>query len=265
MNWGNVRRLRRPLNELNYREININLTWYPGVKLNDFNFFLKWLFFNEGIIFSSVIPSVRVKSTIFRSLSLMCCNWFWLFFNLSFSSRVEDYSDVMVTGEHYDLENASTIAPSDIDLVYRYKDYRARDINTVNNASLQHKHAPLARLSPSVSELTAPRILTLQDISPGVRNHTTMSPLTLHPHHSSPNMAPPPPPPPSKAKLSSVPPAIPARKSFSPVSNGQLNHHSQNEEDDDSLNSDDSFSCSTYGKNSFPSNGMILRKAVWRQ
>lgn len=72
----------------------------------------------------------------------------------------DNYSDISATAEHYDLENASSIAPSDIDIVYRYKAYRNRD------TSMHHRHAPLARLSPSVSELTAPRILTLQDLSP---------------------------------------------------------------------------------------------------
>jgi protocadherin Fat 4 len=101
--------------------------------------------------------------------------------------------------EHYDLENASSIAPSDIDVVYHYKGYRdgARKYRAspppVAGYAGRHKHAaafpgraapgpphgqaapaapkllqstPLARLSPS-SELSAqqPRILTLHDIS----------------------------------------------------------------------------------------------------
>ncbi|XP_058790848.1 cadherin-related tumor suppressor [Phymastichus coffea] len=107
--------------------------------------------------------------------------------------------------EHYDLENASSIAPSDIDIVYHYKGYRdgmrkykatPPPLNSYANhhkhPNQQHRHAgpfpsrtmappsvgqstptpkllqstPLARLSPS-SELSAqqPRILTLHDIS----------------------------------------------------------------------------------------------------
>ncbi|XP_074100856.1 cadherin-related tumor suppressor fat [Cotesia typhae] len=107
--------------------------------------------------------------------------------------------------EHYDLENASSIAPSDIDIVYHYKGYRdgIRKYkatpppiggygNHHKHSGTPHRHAgafpprampppsvgqptttpkllqstPLARLSPS-SELSAqqPRILTLHDIS----------------------------------------------------------------------------------------------------
>ncbi|KAJ8984353.1 hypothetical protein NQ317_003500, partial [Molorchus minor] len=106
--------------------------------------------------------------------------------------------------EHYDLENASSIAPSDIDIVYHYKGYReaggvrkykatpppvagvppqtlsgsgavanivTRPIipqDTLRELPLArpHQSTPLARLSPS-SEMSAqqPRILTLHDIS----------------------------------------------------------------------------------------------------
>lgn len=98
--------------------------------------------------------------------------------------------------EHYDLENASSIAPSDIDIVYHYKGYRdgIRKYKASpppmsgfhKHTGQQHRHSgpfprampppagatkllqstPLARLSPS-SELSAqqPRILTLHDIS----------------------------------------------------------------------------------------------------
>merc|ERR1712147_607980 len=90
--------------------------------------------------------------------------------------------------EHYDLENASSIAPSDIDIIYHYKGYReggrhGRELNmdrwgrtndkmanspirltSLSNNKMQS--TPLARLSPS-SEMShqTPRILTLQDIS----------------------------------------------------------------------------------------------------
>jgi len=87
--------------------------------------------------------------------------------------------------EHYDLENASSIAPSDIDIIYHYKGFRdggghhGRDrwgkpnnkignspIRLNNLSSNKMHNTPLARLSPS-SELShqTPRILTLKDIS----------------------------------------------------------------------------------------------------
>jgi protocadherin Fat 4 len=75
--------------------------------------------------------------------------------------------------EHYDIENASSIAPSDIDIVYHYKGYREghrgrslpkkRGRNSLNNT-------PLARLSPS-SEMSH-RILTLKDLSGKPTNRT---------------------------------------------------------------------------------------------
>ena len=86
-----------------------------------------------------------------------------------------DYSASMVmqepdAPEHYDLENASSIAPSDIDVIYHYKGYRDHSrpgpgpirLNSLaTNNRLQS--TPLARLSPS-SEMShqTPRILTLQ-------------------------------------------------------------------------------------------------------
>lgn len=85
-----------------------------------------------------------------------------------------NYSNILASAEHYDLENASSIAPSDIDIVYHYKGFRnhtrghsgPRD-HAKNERSLLH--APLSRLSPSVSEVSSvPRILTLQDLSPQV-------------------------------------------------------------------------------------------------
>lgn len=90
-----------------------------------------------------------------------------------------NYSNILASAEHYDLENASSIAPSDIDIVYHYKGFRnhhrghdlgghsaARDHSKNDRALL---HAPLSRLSPSVSEVSSvPRILTLQDLSPQV-------------------------------------------------------------------------------------------------
>jgi len=91
--------------------------------------------------------------------------------------------------EHYDLENASSIAPSDIDIVYHYKGFRDNLGGRSKSSPFRHNHhfpgnrsspgirqspisnvlksTPLARLSPSseLSQQTTPRILTLQDIS----------------------------------------------------------------------------------------------------
>ena len=82
--------------------------------------------------------------------------------------------------EHYDLENASSIAPSDIDVIYHYKGYReggrterwgrAQDkmvssspIRLQSLGGNKMQSTPLARLSPT-SEMShqTPRILTLQ-------------------------------------------------------------------------------------------------------
>ena len=98
--------------------------------------------------------------------------------------------EVLEMPEHYDLENASSIAPSDIDIVYHYKGFRDNLGGRSNKSSpFRHNHhfpgsrqspgirqspisnvlksTPLARLSPSseLSQQTTPRILTLQDIS----------------------------------------------------------------------------------------------------
>ena len=79
--------------------------------------------------------------------------------------------------EHYDLENASSIAPSDIDIVYHYKGYRrgGRSLPKKKRHGMM-QNTPLARLSPS-SEIShnTPRILTLGDLSgkrlpPGLLN-----------------------------------------------------------------------------------------------
>jgi len=127
----------------------------------------------------------------------------------------DNYSDVIGIGEQYDLENASIIAPSDLDLAYRYKGFRNGRESC--QPQIQHRHAPLARISPSVSELTVPRILTLQDLSP-----QRMPPCP------PPSMAPPPPPPlTSKRQL---------------ILTSNLDHN------DDVDNSDDSLSCSEFSR-----------------
>lgn len=68
--------------------------------------------------------------------------------------------------EHYDLENASSIAPSDIDIVYHYKGYREtggirkykatpppvasyHHKHTPNQSQQQHRHSPSQRLRPN--------------------------------------------------------------------------------------------------------------------
>ena len=71
--------------------------------------------------------------------------------------------------EHYDIENASSIAPSDIDIVYHYKGYREghhRGRSLPKKKGRNNLNTPLARLSPS-SEMShnTPRILTLKDLS----------------------------------------------------------------------------------------------------
>ena len=96
-----------------------------------------------------------------------------------------DYSASMVMQEpdgpeHYDLENASSIAPSDIDVIYHYKGYReggrvdrwgrgqdkmvsSSPIRLQSLGGNKMQSTPLARLSPT-SEMShqTPRILTLQ-------------------------------------------------------------------------------------------------------
>ncbi|QQP40959.1 Uncharacterized protein FKW44_015185, partial [Caligus rogercresseyi] len=89
--------------------------------------------------------------------------------------------------EHYDLDNASSIAPSDIDVAYHYKAYRsgrkAPPFKKKGLHPLSHV-TPLARLSPS-SEIShnTPRILTLGDLSgknlpPGLVDRGLSSPLS---------------------------------------------------------------------------------------
>ncbi|XP_054159642.1 cadherin-related tumor suppressor-like [Oppia nitens] len=124
----------------------------------------------------------------------------------------DSYSNILANGEHYDLENMSSIAPSDIDIVYHYKGFRNRD-----SQPLHHRHAPLARLSPSVSELSSmPRILTLQDLSP-------------------PQV--PPCPPPVNTRTGKAKPS------------DKHNKEDNNEEEDDDNNTDDSFTCSEFNEN----------------
>ncbi|OTF73995.1 hypothetical protein BLA29_003963, partial [Euroglyphus maynei] len=129
----------------------------------------------------------------------------------------DNYSNILASAEHYDLENASSIAPSDIDIVYHYKGYRNRDRignmhHHLNSGGSQtskghhhHHHAPLSRLSPSVSELSSahPHILTLQDL----RESQTTGRASLPPPPQPPIMnhrIPPPPPPPPQPSQSST-------------------------------------------------------------
>ncbi|XP_043256897.1 cadherin-related tumor suppressor [Colletes gigas] len=81
--------------------------------------------------------------------------------------------------EHYDLENASSIAPSDIDIVYHYKGYRdgmrkykatpppiSNYTNHHKHTGQQHRHAgpfpPRALPPPNVSQPTGPTQKLLQ-------------------------------------------------------------------------------------------------------
>lgn len=104
----------------------------------------------------------------------------------SFAAPSDAYSEILVAAENYDLENSSSIAPSDMDLAFRgFKGFPSRVLPPGPLSGSHHRvlppgplsgshhvvhsdprHVPLARLSPSVSELTAPRILTLHDLSP---------------------------------------------------------------------------------------------------
>lgn len=124
----------------------------------------------------------------------------------------DNYSNILASAEHYDLENASSIAPSDIDIVYHYKGYRNRDRignihHNLNSGGSQtskgHHHAPLSRLSPSVSELSSahPHILTLHDLresqatgsvaipppQPPIMNHRIQQQQPLPPQSSNNN------------------------------------------------------------------------------
>lgn len=160
-------------------------------------------------------------------------------FMTPFSDITEDYSDIMLTGEQYDLENASSIAPSDIDLVYRYKGFRSAGLMNGRNShsngisGQHHKHAPLARLSPSVSELTAPRILTLNDLT-STNGSSSVIPL-----------CPPRPPPASKSKL--VKPCVTSNRhhQYNPMTGANQNHNHLNHDDEDAATSD-SFSSSEF-------------------
>ena len=105
----------------------------------------------------------------------------------------DNYSEILAgANEQYDLENASSIAPSDIDLAFMYKGYppplppvHPHSIKSSAGVSSHHLLSnsenqgnssspgdasrqlpvPRERMSPSVSDLTSPRILTLQNLS----------------------------------------------------------------------------------------------------
>ena len=95
------------------------------------------------------------------------------------AADLPDYSASMVmqepdtAPEHYDIDNASSIAPSDIDVIYHYKGYRDQarsgpghgpirlsSLGVGGGAGARLHSTPLARLSPS-SEMShqTPRIL----------------------------------------------------------------------------------------------------------
>ncbi|CAG0879406.1 unnamed protein product [Cyprideis torosa] len=67
--------------------------------------------------------------------------------------------------EHYDLENASSIAPSDIDIVYHYKGYREARLKAtaLQNFNNQHSHhSPAHGPSPLSFARDSPRAMLLR-------------------------------------------------------------------------------------------------------
>ena len=75
--------------------------------------------------------------------------------------------------EHYDLENASSIAPSDIDIVYHYKGYRDGNIRKYKTNphvpsyhKHSHRHSPHSFASPPHRE--SPRNLLRSSPAPGL-------------------------------------------------------------------------------------------------
>ena len=75
--------------------------------------------------------------------------------------------------EHYDLENASSIAPSDIDIVYHYKGYRDGNVRKYKTNphvpsyhKHSHRHSPHSFASPPHRE--SPRNLLRSSPAPGL-------------------------------------------------------------------------------------------------
>lgn len=91
--------------------------------------------------------------------------------------------------EHYDLENASSIAPSDIDIVYHYKDYREQGNIRKYKATAppitpygHHKHAPNQqqhRHSPHNTNPYGPRV-------PPPQTSQSLPPTASRQHQSTP-------------------------------------------------------------------------------
>ena len=118
----------------------------------------------SGMASNHSVTNASESASIIASRMQMPTGASSIYTHTNSENYTDNYSNILASAEHYDLENASSIAPSDIDIVYHYKGFRNRDTLSANQ-----KHAPLSRLSPSVSELSsAPRILTLQDLSPQV-------------------------------------------------------------------------------------------------
>ncbi|KAM7290981.1 cadherin-related tumor suppressor [Ixodes scapularis] len=84
--------------------------------------------------------------------------------------------------EHYDLENASSIAPSDIDIVYHYRVFRdGSQLRKLHHNKGLHKHPGPHRHSPaSPTARQSPRQQLL--LRPAARD----SPSALKMHHSTP-------------------------------------------------------------------------------
>ncbi|ESO93788.1 hypothetical protein LOTGIDRAFT_105163 [Lottia gigantea] len=79
--------------------------------------------------------------------------------------------------EHYDLENASSIAPSDIDVIQHYKQYRNGDTRYKPNFNKTHhrsRESPLNLRSPSAMSRDSPNVHKFHNNA-----HTRQSPVSL--------------------------------------------------------------------------------------
>jgi protocadherin Fat 4 len=83
--------------------------------------------------------------------------------------------------EHYDLENASSIAPSDIDIVYHYKGYRDGNVRKYKTNphvpsyhKHSHRHSPHSFVSPTHRE--SPRNILRSSPAPGLPGGPPVAP-----------------------------------------------------------------------------------------
>lgn len=101
-------------------------------------------------------------------------------------SHLGDHSSMSGLGdceapEHYDLENASSIAPSDIDIVYHYKGYRDGNIRKYKTNphvpsyhKHNHRHSPHSFASPPHRD--SPRNMLRSSPAPGLPGGPPMAP-----------------------------------------------------------------------------------------